>query len=216
MNDSFQHLHLLGHPFYQDWMQGTLSLDTIREYSKQYSFHVDSFPRYLSAIHSFCENPEARKHLLENLNDEEGFTYGTSHPDLWRQFAEGLGVSRAELGSAPRSAAIEHVIQTFFKHARKSYAAGLGALYAYESQIPEIAESKIAGLIKNYKIDDAKTLSFFEVHRHADIEHRQVIENLLAQLSEPKQLEAKQAALEAAQSLWDFLTAMHTPRVACA
>ncbi len=213
---SFAHLHLLNHPFYQAWMAGTLSHETLCSYATQYYFHVDRFPRYLSAIHSQCESPAQRLKLLENLNEEEGTTFGASHPELWLQFAEGLGVKRETVLSANPCETIQNVTSQFFRFSRSSFHEGLGALYAYESQVPEIAESKLEGLKAQYGIHDEKALAFFEVHRKADVEHRSVILEMLEKLPNEQKTAAQNAAKEAAQSLWNFLTEMHQEREACA
>lgn len=206
---SFEHLHLLKHPFYNAWMQGTLKVETLQDYAKQYYYHVDRFPRYISAIHSLCEDTGQRRELLDNLNEEEGIAYGVSHPDLWLNFAEGLGVSKKDVLAASPGKAIEKVVEIFFHYSRRSYHEGLGALYAYESQVPEIAESKLEGLQARYGIEDKKTLAFFEVHRTADIAHRSVIEAMLAALPDQQKQEAMAAAHAAASALWDFLTEMN-------
>lgn len=200
--------HLLKHPFYQDWMEGKLSMDTLRNYSAQYFRHVAAFPRYISATHSNCEDIQARKILLENLNDEEG-ARGENHPELWMRFAEGLGQTRSDvLGSQP-AASIMNVVSTFEEASRSSYEEGLAALYAYEYQVPEVAETKIEGLKSNYGICDDRTLSFFQVHKEADVYHRQACESLLDQMPVDKQEKALSAAKKAADSLWNFLTEMH-------
>lgn len=203
---SFEHLHLLKHPFYQAWMAGTLSRETLIDYAEQYYFHVDRFPRYIGAIHSHCENAEQRRELLENLNDEEGRTHGVPHPDLWLQFAEGMGASRTEVVMIEPRTAIRRVTATFFGLARASYAEGLGALYAYESQVPEIADSKITGLKCRYGVHDERTLEFFSVHSEADKAHRASILKMLETLSPAEQELACAAAKQAAQALWDFLS----------
>lgn len=203
-------LHLLKHPFYQAWMAGTLTQAQLRDYAQQYYAHVDAFPRYLGAIHSQCADAGMRRDILDNLNDEEGVTHGTSHPELWLQFAEGMGVTRAAVTSTEPRAAIQNVIETFMSAARGSLHEGLGALYAYESQVPEIAESKISGLKQNYGVTDARTLQFFEVHKTADIAHRDVIKTMLDQLPEPQKQEAAAATRKAATALWDFLTDIHS------
>jgi pyrroloquinoline-quinone synthase len=209
MTDSFtaifDDLHLLKTPFYQAWMAGDLSREELKDYAQQYYRHVACFPRYLGAIHSNCEDEAQRHEILENLNAEEGVGYDASHPELWMQFAEGVGNTREEVKSALPRAAIQNVVDTFFKHARSSYHEGLGALYVYEAQVPEIAHSKIEGLKKNYDITDSKTLKFFEVHETADVHHRAVIEKLLNNLPEDKKREAVSAGREAAQALWNFL-----------
>ena len=40
---------MLRHPFYQAWTEGRLSLDTLRDYARQYFHHVEAFPRAVSA-----------------------------------------------------------------------------------------------------------------------------------------------------------------------
>jgi len=208
--------HLLKHPFYQAWMAGTLSRETLRDYAAQYFHHVDRFPRYIGAIHSFCENAADRVKLLENLDDEEGRAHGTPHPDLWLQFAEGMGVSRDQVRATVPRAAIQKVTDTFFALARSSYAEGLGALYAYESQVPEVATSKIEGLKNRYGIHDAKTLEFFTVHEAADVEHRAVIGEMLEKLPVEQKALARAAAEKAATALWDFLSDVQTCSEKCA
>lgn len=208
LKDQLAPLHLLNHPFYKDWNEGKLEMATLKEYSKRYYHHVSAFPRYLSATHSQCPDINSRRILLENLNDEEGFPHHTHHPELWLRFAEGLGVHRNEVLNSPPSPAIENVIQNFFKASYASYEEGLASLYAYEYQVPEVAETKIKGLQENYQIQEAKTLSFFTVHKEADQFHRQACESLLDQLEESQQEKALMAAQKSAQSLWDFLTEM--------
>lgn len=202
-------LHLLKHPFYQDWMAGKISRENLQDYAIQYYYHVDRFPRYLSALHSICETPHLRRDILQNLNDEEGTDHSFSHPELWVHFAEGLGVPKEHvLNGAPR-AAIKNVTDLFFQYTRKSFHEGLGALLAYESQVPEIAASKIEGLKNQYNIHNEKTLAFFEIHKTADIEHREVLSRMIEELPAEQKVEAQVAFQNIAQALWDFLTDVH-------
>ena len=197
--------HLLKHTFYQKWENGEVSKNQLRYYASQYYHHVSAFPRYISALHSLCENIQDRKILLENLNDEEG-QRGTPHPELWMNFAEGLGLKKEEVKKTPLCTSIEKVIDTFFSHCRSSYPEGLSALYSYEYQVPEVAETKMTGLKNHYQITDDKTLAFFEEHKSADIYHRQAIEVLLEKFSTEEKGKAKESAVSMAKSLWNFLT----------
>ena len=83
--------HLLNHSFYQAWNAGELSHETIQEYAAQYFKHVSSFPRYLSAIHSNCDDIKTRQILLENLVDEEKGP--ENHPELWMRFAKNSNIA---------------------------------------------------------------------------------------------------------------------------
>ena len=98
------------------------------------------------------------------------------------------------------------LIDTLRKLSRQSYAAGLGALYAYESQFPGVASAKIEGLIDRYGIADEPTLRFFRVHESADVEHSAVCRDLLDRLPEDQKAEAIAAGEELAGALWNFLS----------
>lgn len=197
---------MLNHPFYQAWMQGTLTVDDLQKYSSEYKPFVDAFPRYVSRIHSQCEDVATRRQLLMNLAEEEGYPRGKDHPTLWKQFATGMGVSSHDFETASRNEASLSLVNTFWKHCDASYAEGLAALYTYEHQIPEIAKAKIDGLKKFYGVTSADTTEFFSVHEEADQLHSESCEQLLNALPEEIHGKAVAAATESAQSLWNFLT----------
>ena len=83
------------------------------------------------------------------------------------------------------------MIDNFFKNGRSSYAEGLASLYTYERQIPEIAETKIRGLKNHYGVTSKEGLEFFEVHKAADVYHREACEKLLDDLSPEEQKKQK-------------------------
>lgn len=198
---------MLKHPFYQAWTEGRLPLDTLRAYARQYFHHVEAFPRAVSAVHSACENRDGRRMLAENMAEEEGIESGKQdHATLWLMFASGLGDSEAAVRAQQLNPETEALIATFRKLSRRSYASGLGALYAYESQFPAVAAAKIEGLIDRYGIEDEETLRFFRVHETADVEHSSVCRELLDRLPEEQRNEAIAAGEELAQALWKFLS----------
>ncbi len=197
---------MLDHPFYQAWVAGALTRDTLRDYAAQYFHHVEAFPRAVSMTHSLCDDREGRRMLAENLAEEEGVEAGkTDHPELWIHFAEGLGATRDEVTDAKLNTETADLIDAFRSLSRKSYAAGLAALYAYESQIPDVARTKIDGLMAHYGIDDARTLKFFTVHEMADEEHAHVCRTLLDALPDADAEEAIDAADRLSGALWRFL-----------
>ena len=198
---------MLTHPFYQAWTEGRLPLDTLRAYSRQYFHHVEAFPRAVSAVHSACPDRDGRRMLAENLAEEEGVEAGKQdHATLWLMFACGLGESEDAVRSQNVNPETQALIDTFRRLSRKSYAAGLGALYAYESQFPDVASAKIDGLIARYDIDDEETLRFFRVHETADVEHSSVCRALLDRLGPNDRAEAVAAGEELAGALWNFLS----------
>jgi len=202
---------MLNHPFYQAWTEGRLPLDTLRGYARQYFHHVEAFPRAVSAVHSACPDRDGRRMLAENLAEEEGLDSGKQdHASLWMMFACGLGESEAAVRSQGLNPETQKLIDTFRNLSRQSYAAGLGALYAYESQFPGVASAKIEGLIDRYGISDEPTLRFFRVHESADVEHSDVCRALLDRLPEAEQAEAVAAGEELAGALWNFLSGVES------
>jgi pyrroloquinoline-quinone synthase len=198
---------MLRHPFYQAWTEGRLPLETLRDYSRQYFHHVEAFPRAVSAVHSACPDRDGRRMLAENLAEEEGIEAGKQdHASLWLMFAEGLGETQDAVRAQDLNPETTALIDTFRRLSRQSYAAGLGALYAYESQFPGVAAAKIEGLIDRYGISDEPTLRFFRVHESADVEHSAVCRELLDHLSPAERDEAVAAGEELAGALWNFLS----------
>ena len=198
---------MLKHPFYQAWTEGRLPLDTLRDYARQYFHHVEAFPRAVSAVHSACPDRDGRRMLAENLAEEEGLDAGKQdHASLWLMFACGLGEDEGAVRAQQLNSETSELIDTFRRLSSRSYASGLGALYAYESQFPGVASAKIEGLIERYGIADEETLRFFRVHESADVEHSRVCRELLDRLPGDQREEAVAAGEELAGALWNFLS----------
>lgn len=205
LNDIISEWHLLKHPFYQAWSNGELNKDILQRYAVQYYNQVQSFPRFISRVHTACPHIEARKVLLENLVDEE--IHGTDHPALWMQFAEGMGAKRETVLNAKPLPETEAMVDKFYELAERDWHDGLCALYAYEYQVPEVSASKMDGLKKFYGIQDEHTTEFFAAHQAYDVEHSQQVAGLIKHyVKEPER--AVKATQEASEALWGFLTGM--------
>ena len=214
IDEAIAEFAMLKHPFYQSWQEGKLDQPTLREYAKEYYAHVSAFPTYVSAVHSRCDNLQIRQLLLENLMEEERGP--ENHPELWLRFAEGLGTSRDEVRSTSWLPSTTASVEKFKALTMNpDFRAGLAALYAYESQIPEVAQTKREGLQDFYGISDARTVSFFTVHESVDQVHRQSEMKVLSDTcdTDEAQAEAVAAARAAAKALWDFLTGIQTAYV---
>ena len=210
--------HLLKHPFYQAWTNGQLTLNDLREYAEQYFHHVLAEPTYLSAVHyntphQHLENNSgdisARQHILQNLIDEE---FGENHhPALWKRFAKALGASDISLTNAKALPETQALVDTFRSICIKQpFYAGLAALYAFESQVPAIAEAKIDGLQKFYPME-ARDYDFFTVHQEADQHHSATEWQLIERFADTpeKQAEVLQAVEQASDALWNFLSGVY-------
>jgi pyrroloquinoline-quinone synthase len=198
--------HLLKHPFYLAWTRGELSKEALEDYAKQYYHHVAAFPTYLSSVHANCEDQATRKQLLNNLVDEEAGS--PNHPDLWKKFAAGLGVEDAELARTEKQPETKKLIDTFRSVCgRASTAEGLGALYAYESQIPAICESKIDGLKKHYEFSRPEHYEYFSVHIEADREHAAAEREMLNRYVDDRNFESVKVSVNRVlDALWEMLS----------
>ena len=199
--------HVLKHPFYQAWNAGELTREALQDYAAQYYHHVAAFPTYLSSVHSRTEDMVARRILLENLMDEEAGE--PNHPELWMNFAEGLGVSRETVLDVEIQPETREAIRSFRTACSNGhFTAGVAALYAYESQIPEVAETKMTGLKAHYGLSDEKTLKYFAVHKDADEIHRAQEKSLLEEhiVTESQKSDALAAADSALNAVWNILS----------
>ncbi len=198
--------NLLKHPFYLAWTRGELSGEALSDYARQYYHHVAAFPTYLSAVHANCDDQATRKQLLHNLIDEEAGS--PNHPELWLKFARGLGVEDVDVRATEKQPETEGLIDTFQSVCRDgSTAEGLAALYAYESQIPAICESKIDGLKKHYGFNDPEHYRYFSVHLEADREHSAAErEMLMSYIDNDNFGKVKTATQRILDALWEMLT----------
>jgi pyrroloquinoline-quinone synthase len=196
--------HLLGHSFYRKWVAGTLPVDSLKEYARQYYAFESTFPRFLSSLHARSDQADVRRALLDNLWDEE---HGdANHAELWLRFAEGLGVDRADVLRADRSDRTMALVDTYWQLCREApVAAGVAAVYAYERQVPQVAQAKIDGLRIRYEIEDGRTLEFFDLHSSLDVEHSEAERRMLAGTDGDEQDAAVQGAGAALEAWWGFL-----------
>jgi pyrroloquinoline-quinone synthase len=200
---------LLCHPFYKAWAAGELTRADLRAYAQDYYHHVEAFTSYLAALALRLDDGELRRAVLANMCDERGVEGGSGkdsvpHSELWLDFAEDMGSSRNLSWHTPPAE-----IRQLTKHFQWVASEGLpeealAAFYAYESQVPRVAQEKERGLREMYGADD-KTCGYFTLHAVADIHHSRVwrkqLEKRIAR--NPEMAEAAlDAAEDAACALW--------------
>jgi pyrroloquinoline-quinone synthase len=198
--------HLLKHPFYLAWTRGELSREALTDYARQYYHHVAAFPTYLSAVHARCDDQATRKQILSNLIDEEAGS--PNHPELWKQFAKALGVDDVDLAKPEKQPEAKNLIDTFRSVCGGgSTAEGLAALYAYESQIPAICESKIDGLKRHYGFTNSEHYRYFSIHIEADREHSAAERKILGAYINHHNFESvKESVSRVLKALWEMLS----------
>ena len=199
--------NLLKHPFYQDWQAGKLSKESLQLYAAQYYRHVEAFPKHLRVLAARTEGP-LRDIVLQNLSEEED--PNAPHPKLWRDFAAALGVDEDDVTCCPALPGTQAVVEAFREIVGdRPVAESVAALYAYESQVPEIAATKIDGLKKFYGINKPASLAYFTVHEQADRDHRAAWRNWLEQHASGDEEEILATTNEALDALWGALDAVH-------
>lgn len=203
---------LLCHPFYKAWAAGELTRQDLRQYARDYYHHVESFPAYLAELSARLEESELRRAVLANLADENGMedTSGEPsmpHSDLWLDFVEGMGADR-DIGADQPPPEVSDLIEFFHQTAKQATPAeAVAAFYAYESQVPRVAQEKARGLRELYGASD-KACGYFTLHATADIHHSKIWRQQLAKCleTEPTLAAAALASGEsAAKALWRAL-----------
>lgn len=206
--------HLLNHPFYIAWTEGKLSQEHLKQYAVQYFQNVLAFPTYVSAVHfntpAIDNSIAVRQEILENLISEERGE--KNHPALWQNFAKAVGATEAELAETPALPSTTNLVDTFRSLCLNSpFYAGLAALYAYESQVPAIATTKIDGLQRFYGMTNPRDYEFFSVHQAADVWHTESELQIIEQQADTpeKQQAVLDVASQAADALWQFLDGVY-------
>lgn len=206
--------HLLKHPFYQAWTEGKLSKESLQLYAEQYYQHVRAFPENLQKLAGRTDGHLAK---LVNENLAEELDPSAPHPQLWRQFAESLGVSEAALDQARPLPGIAALLDAFDEVTSEgTLAQAVAAFYVYETQVPEIASQKISGLRRFYDINDPRALAYFGVHEEADIRHRAAWRGWLASQKDADTLGVLSAAERILKALWGALDAVYPQGCAAA
>jgi pyrroloquinoline-quinone synthase len=210
---------LLGHPFYKAWSAGELTSDDLCAYAEGYYPHVEAFPGYLALLAVRLEDGELRRAVLANMTDEKGGGDSSgkmepSHAELWLDFVEGVGGSHV-LKRRPVSE-VRNLISWFQRVASEGTPEeALAAFYAYESQVPRVAQEKDRGLRELYGANE-RIRGYFTLHATADVHHAQVWRNQLEKRvkANPETAEkASAAAATAAKALWAVLDGFEARRM---
>jgi len=209
---------LLCHPFYQAWSEGKLTSDDLRNYAEGYYPHVEAFPGYLAQLGVRLEEGELRRAVLANMTDEKGGedSFGEpecSHAELWLDFVEGMGGSR--IPKRRPVGEVRKLISWFHRVSSEGAPEeALAAFYAYESQVPRIAQEKDRVLREMYGADE-KTRFYFTLHATAEAGHAQVWRTQLEKRvkANPEVARKALAAAEtAAKALWTVLDGFEARR----
>ena len=189
---------LLLHPFYQAWSAGELSREALAEYAREYYQLVKAVPVYVDAV--IERAPDAARPELEEQRDEEA-----EHVPVWARFAGALGVAAADLETHTARAETDEALAGMAAAVAGSFEQGAAALYALELEIPQIAQTKMAGLESFYGLTSDDALDYFREHAEADVRHAAQWRGLLADrtLDEDALMGAVERSLDAQNRLLD-------------
>lgn len=186
MQESVAAHDLLKHPFYQAWNMGTLPTEALRAYAEEYGVFIRSIADGWTT-----------------LGESEGARIERRHADLWSGFALSLGTS---VHDAPNSPAVVELLRVT-KESFATTPGAIGALYAFELQQPQTAETKLAGLKTHYAHLGEGVKPYFEAHVGESGEDV-LLEQKLAALSPADQHLAAQACERMATALWNALSGL--------
>ncbi|HSA75295.1 MAG TPA: iron-containing redox enzyme family protein [Candidatus Nitrosocosmicus sp.] len=182
INREIEQRSLLKHPFYKAWIEGKLTIDHLKGYSKEYFQLVKSIPQFVQNIYDnrSLDNIEEEyynsKYLanIKQIQKEE-----SEHVLEWINFALGLGVSKKELIEYEGTQIVNTAISNLKKLSYSKIVEAASMMYSLEKEIPKISTTKLDGLENYYGINNFKAIQYFKIHQSVDIEHTKVWQDIL-------------------------------------
>jgi pyrroloquinoline-quinone synthase len=153
---------LLKHKFYVMWNEGTLTLESLSGYSKEYFQLVKAVPVFVNMVMAHASH--SKDTIAANQKEEY------EHIAPWMKFAGSLGVSQRELEEYDGLEKTRQAVSNLSK-LMTTFEEGAAAMYALEQEIPKISLSKIDGLRKFYNITTDDAIEYFRLHTEADVRH---------------------------------------------
>jgi pyrroloquinoline-quinone synthase len=184
LNRIVEEHNLSNHPFYQDWVKGTLPVEKLQAYAADYGHFIGTIAEGWEQLG------------MQELADEE-----RHHEVLWTDFRNAI-----EAGSdLKRSEAIAlvHAARTAFSDKPSS----IGGLYAFEAQQPVTAASKLHGLNEHYNVSEAGK-EYFVVHAD-DVREVEILAEAVQELNEAEFEVAKAQCKSVCVAMWKALDGLY-------
>jgi pyrroloquinoline-quinone synthase len=179
--------NVLTHPFYTRWERGELTRNELAVYAGEYRHAVAALADAASTA-SELAGPE---HAAEEAR----------HVGMWDDFRSACG---DEPSSEPLNETRECVAAWT---AGRDPLEALAILYAVESGQPEVARTKLDGLVRHYGFEsDSNGTAYFRLHAERDHEHAAEARTLLVEHAHASDADRLVAAAERAlQGNWSLL-----------
>jgi pyrroloquinoline-quinone synthase len=179
IDEARRRCNVLEHPFYQRWSAGELSAEELGFYAGEYRHAVVALAQ--ASASAAAKAGEQHRAGLERHAAEE-----RSHIELWDEFAGAAGGDaslRTPLSETETCAQAWTAGEDALEH--------LAVLYAIEAAQPEIARTKLEGLLQRYGYSpEGPAVEYFELHATLDIEHARQARELIEQLMSAEEGEA--------------------------
>jgi pyrroloquinoline-quinone synthase len=184
--------NVLAHPFYTRWERGELTREELSFYAGEYKHAVVA----LASAAAGASELTGPQHPAQEAE----------HVALWDDFRSALG------DGVDRPPLPETVGCADAWTAGRDPLEALAVCYAIESGQPEIAWTKLEGLVRHYGFDrGSEAVAYFRLHAELDLEHAAEARTLLQQHARPEDSErlvgAAGAALEGNWRLLDGVLA---------
>jgi len=166
--------NVLEHPFYERWSAGALTQRELACYAGEYRRAVAALANASESAAAKAAPPDAAL-LREHAREER------AHVELWEGFARAAGAEAASSGAElPETAGCARAWE-----AGGELVEHLAVLYAIEASQPDIARTKLEGLIEHYGYaPEGPAVEYFAVHMHRDVEHARDARELIGTLIE--------------------------------
>jgi pyrroloquinoline-quinone synthase len=179
--------NLLEHPFYQAWSNGTLPVESLRTYAREYGAFIQTLPEG-----------------WDTLGESKAADVEVMHARLWDAFATALQTTVSARNEVNEVKALVETAKALFA----TPASAIGALYAFEKQQPATAASKLEGLDTHYKTLPEGVRPYFEAHLD-DTHEAALLAKKMAGFTAEERKQCEEACTTMSKAMWDALSGVH-------
>ncbi|HWX86966.1 MAG TPA: iron-containing redox enzyme family protein [Solirubrobacteraceae bacterium] len=179
IDEARRECNVLEHPFYLRWSAGELGVEELGLYAGEYRHAVVALAQASDGVAARADAP-LRVGLERHAAEEHG------HIALWDQFA---AAACAGMHASDGHAGEDREPLSETARCAQAWTAGentlerLAVLYAIEASQPEIAKTKLAGLVERYGYSpEGPAVEYFQLHATLDVEHARQARELIAEL----------------------------------
>lgn len=191
---------VLQHPFYERWSAGELTEPELAFYAGEYRHAVAALADAFGGA-ARDASPEAGFDASARAGLEGHAAEEADHVPLWQEFERAVG-GEPDRRPLPET---QECVQAWTSGS--DTLERLVATYVVESAQPEIARTKLDGLLEHYGIEEGPATEYFSLHAELDAEHaqqsRELIEERLADADLDRLLRVAECVLRGNWTLLD-------------